>query len=311
MRSRNWRIHLNALKAGQTAALDGGPSKPAWSARSAPAADTAASTAVAVAEPAATAIAEGGAVPASPFLGSRVVKGLHLDDVAEYINETALFRNQWHFRPERDESDIEFKRRMAPTLRRQLADARAKDLLVPQVVYGYFPANADGDQLVIWQDVERTAERVRFRFPRQQHEPGLCIADFFRPLDSPEVDYAAFHIASMGSLVSEAAAELFAEDRYRDYLYLHGLGVEMAEALAEYWHRRIRIEWGFADEDGPTLHGLFRQQYRGGRYSWGYPACRISRTTQQWPSSLEQNGSESASDPKRASNTSRNRPLPR
>jgi 5-methyltetrahydrofolate--homocysteine methyltransferase len=218
-------------------------------------------------------VARDNPIPEPPFLGSRVVKGLPLDDVAAYINETALFRNQWHFRPERDETDVEFKQRMAPTLRRQLADARAKDLLVPQVVYGYFPANGDGDELVIWQDAERTAERIRFRFPRQQHEPGLCIADFFRPLDSPQVDYAAFHIASMGSLVSETAAELFAEHRYRDYLFLHGLGVEMAEALAEYWHRRIRIEWGFADEDGPTLHGLFRQQYRGGRYSWGYPAC--------------------------------------
>ena len=111
------------------------------------------------------------------------------------------------------------------------------------------------------------------RVPRQRVEPYLCIADFFRPVEAPELDYAAFHIVTMGEAVSLATAELFAENRYQDYLLLHGLGVEMAEALVEMWHRRIREEWGFADEDGPTLTGLFRQQYRGGRYSWGYPAC--------------------------------------
>ena len=101
----------------------------------------------------------------------------------------------------------------------------------------------------------------------------MCIADFFRPIESSDVDYVAFHIVTMGAAVSERTAELFAADKYQDYLLLHGLGVEMAEALAEYWHRRIREELGFADEDGPTLTGLFRQQYRGGRYSWGYEAC--------------------------------------
>ena len=104
-------------------------------------------------------------------------------------------------------------------------------------------------------------------------EPFLCIADFFRPIDSGEADYACFHIVTMGSAVSEETARLFAANEYQRYLLLHGLGVEMAEALAEYWHKRIREEWGFVDEDGPTLGGLFRQQYRGGRYSWGYPAC--------------------------------------
>ncbi|HKY15467.1 MAG TPA: vitamin B12 dependent-methionine synthase activation domain-containing protein, partial [Microthrixaceae bacterium] len=104
-------------------------------------------------------------------------------------------------------------------------------------------------------------------------EPFLCIADFFRPADGDEVDYAGFHIVTMGAAVSERTAELFAADKYQDYLLLHGIGVEMAEALAELWHRRVREEWGFAEEDGPTLGGLFRQQYRGGRYSWGYPAC--------------------------------------
>ncbi|WP_208028934.1 methionine synthase [Rhabdothermincola sediminis] len=208
-----------------------------------------------------------------PFLGSKVVKGIPLDDIAAYLNETALFRNQWQFRPQKGESDGDFKARIRPTLREQLAKAKAGDVLVPQVVYGYFPANAEGQDLIIWKDESRSAEWMRFRFPRQSTEPWLCIADFFRPVDSGEADFAAFHIVTMGPRVSELTAELFATDRYQEYLLLHGLGVEMAEALAEYWHRRIREEWGFAAEDGPTLAGLFRQQYRGGRYSWGYPAC--------------------------------------
>jgi 5-methyltetrahydrofolate--homocysteine methyltransferase len=206
-----------------------------------------------------------------PFLGSRVVKGISLDDIAGYVNETALFRNQWQFRPEDAETDSEFKARIRDVFRQQLALARQSDLLVPQVVYGYFPVNADGDDLVIWSDDSRSTETMRFSFPRQSDSPWLCIADFFRPFG--EADYAAFHIVTMGEVVSQRTAELFASDEYHDYLLLHGLGVEMAEALAEYWHLRVRTEWGFADEDGPSLHGLFRQQYRGGRYSWGYPAC--------------------------------------
>ncbi|MGE3622173.1 MAG: vitamin B12 dependent-methionine synthase activation domain-containing protein, partial [Acidimicrobiia bacterium] len=212
-------------------------------------------------------------VPTPPFLGSRIVKGISVDDVAEYLNETAIFRNQWQFRPESGEDDDAFKARLRPQLREELAKAKAAGLLIPQVVYGYFPANGDGDDLVIWTDETRSAERVRFHYPRQTKAPFYCIADFFRPADGDQVDYAAFHIVTMGPAVSEATAKLFADDRYQEYLMLHGLGVEMAEALAELWHRRIREEWGFADQDGPSLAGLFRQQYRGGRYSWGYPAC--------------------------------------
>jgi len=208
-----------------------------------------------------------------PFLGRRIVKGLSLDAIAGYINQTALYRNQWQFRPAKGENDTDFKTRLGATLRQQLSLAKEQDLLVPQVVYGYWPVGSEGDELVVFADRERATELTRFRFPRQKEPPYLCIADFHRPLDGPEVDYAAFSIVTMGARVSERTAELFAADRYAEYLLTHGLGVEMAEALAEYWHRRIREEWGFATEDGPTLHGLFRQQYRGGRYSWGYPAC--------------------------------------
>jgi 5-methyltetrahydrofolate--homocysteine methyltransferase len=208
-----------------------------------------------------------------PFIGSRVVKGISLDEIAEYINETALFRNQWQYRPLDGENDEDFKSRIRPELRDQLAQAKASGILVPQLVYGYFPANGDGNDVIIWTDESRTTERMRFSYPRQGETPFLCIADFFRPVESGEVDYAAFHIVTMGAKVSDAAAELFAKNEYQKYLTVHGLGVEMAEALAEYWHHRIRTEWGFVGEDGPNLHGLFRQQYRGGRYSWGYPAC--------------------------------------
>jgi 5-methyltetrahydrofolate--homocysteine methyltransferase len=207
-----------------------------------------------------------------PFLGSRVAKGISIDEIAEYLNLTALFRNQWGFRPEDAEDDGAFKERVKAVLRQELGRAREADLLVPQVAYGHFAANAEGNDLVIYKDATRSAEWMRFTFPRQRKEPWLCIADFFRPVGGGE-DYASFMLVTMGPKVSERTAELFAADRYQDYLYLHGLGVEMAEALAEYWHKRIRTELGFVDEDGPTLTGLFRQKYRGGRYSWGYPAC--------------------------------------
>jgi 5-methyltetrahydrofolate--homocysteine methyltransferase len=207
-----------------------------------------------------------------PFLGSRLATGIAVNDIAAYLNETALFRNQWHFRPENGEDNAPFKDRIRPLLREQLKRAQAEHLLVPQVVYGYYPVNSDGNELIVWEDENRTDELTRFSLPRDTTPPHLCIADFHRPVEE-EVDYAAFHIVTMGERASERAAELFAGHHYRDYLFLHGLAVEMAEALAEYWHHRIRVEWGFADEDGPSLSGLFRQQYRGGRYSWGYPAC--------------------------------------
>ena len=208
-----------------------------------------------------------------PFLGSRVATGIPLDDVVAYLNETALFRNQWGYRPVAGETDADFKERVRAELRARLDEAKAEGALVPLVAWGYFPANSEGNDLIIYTDDERTAERTRFQFPRQRKEPYLCIADFFRSVDSGEKDYAAFHVVTMGAAASKRTAELFAANRYLDYVSLHGLSVEMAEALAELWHRRIREEWGFAAEDAPTLTGLFRQQHRGGRYSFGYPAC--------------------------------------
>jgi len=226
-----------------------------------------------VAVPARSDVATDVPVFAPPFPGARVAKGISLDEIATYVNETALFRNQWQFRPEGGEPDDEFKARIRPTLRSELDAAKAEGWLVPAVVWGYFPVNSEGDDLVVWRDEDRRDERLRFHFPRQRKDRFLCISDFFRPADSGEADYAAFHVVTVGARASERERELFAANRYQDYLLCHGLSVEMTEALAELWHRRIREEWGFADEDGPSLAGLFRQQYRGSRYSWGYPAC--------------------------------------
>ena len=208
-----------------------------------------------------------------PFLGSRVAKGMSVDEISEYLNLTALFRNQWGFRPENGEDDPAFKERVSATLREQLGIAKEESLLVPQVVWGHYAVASEGNDLILYGDDTRTTELTRFTFPRQRVSPFLCIADFFRSVESSDLDYASFMLVTMGSRVSERCQELFAENHYTDYLMLHGLGVEMAEALAEMWHKRIRTELGYVEEDGPTLTGLFRQQYRGGRYSWGYPAC--------------------------------------
>jgi 5-methyltetrahydrofolate--homocysteine methyltransferase len=188
-----------------------------------------------------------------PFTGSRIVKGIPLDDIAAYINETALFRNQWGFRPENGEDDAAFKERLRPQLREQLAKARPTTCWSRRWSTATSPANGDGNDLVIWADETRTEELTASASPASTREPHLCIADFFRPIESgTEVDYVGFHIVTMGERVSERTGAVRRRP-YQDYLMLHGIGVEMAEALAEYWHRRIREEWGFADEDGPSI----------------------------------------------------------
>jgi 5-methyltetrahydrofolate--homocysteine methyltransferase len=216
-------------------------------------------------------------VPAAPFWGQRVVRGVPIGDVAPLLNEVALFRNQWGFTPGELSPDgyAELLATEArPILREWLARAQADKVVTPEVVYGYYPANGDGDDLVVWDpDAPLERELVRFHFPRQDRGRFLCIADFFRPLDAGEPDVLGLQVVTMGRRISDIAAELFAEDRYQDYLYAHGFGVEMAEALAELWHRRVREELGIADEDGPTVGDWFRQGYRGSRYSFGYAAC--------------------------------------
>ncbi|CAN5251052.1 methionine synthase [soil metagenome] len=220
----------------------------------------------AAAAPARSAVATDAPVPTPPFWGTRVVRGVPIAEVAGYLNRTALFRNQWGFGRD-DAAEAE------AALRSTLELARAESLLVPQVVYGYFACNGDGDDLVVYAGPDDDEVAVRFSFPRQSRGRRLCIADFFRPLASGERDVLGLHCVTMGPRVSERAGRLFAEDRYTDYLYLHGVGVEMAEALAELWHARVRAELGIAGDDAEKLEELFRQGYRGSRYSFGYPAC--------------------------------------
>jgi 5-methyltetrahydrofolate--homocysteine methyltransferase len=213
-------------------------------------------------------------LPTPPFLGeARIVKGIPVREIAPYLNESALFRGQWQLRPvggkEGWQRMLETEAR--PRLRALLDQAIAEQILRPAVVYGYFACNGDGNDLVIWDGDGR--ERLRFTFPRQRRDRRLCIADFFRPIDSGDRDVVGFHVVTMGTAASEATARLFADNRYREYLELHGVTVEMAEALAELWHKRIREELGIAGDDAADMRELFDQGYRGSRYSFGYPAC--------------------------------------
>ncbi|HVE76890.1 MAG TPA: methionine synthase [Actinomycetota bacterium] len=224
-------------------------------------------------------------IPEPPFWGSRVVKGIAVQEVAEYLNkDVALFRGQWQYKRKPDQSAQEYrdylKSEIEPILRTLLDQSITEQILQPAVVYGYFPAQSDGDDLIVYKE-DRKTEWVRFTFPRQRSGKFLCISDFFRPISSEEMDVVAFHLVTMGRRVSEVAHELFTDDKYTDYLHLHGLSVEMAEALAELWHKRIREELGFGQEDAKTPKALFRQGYRGSRYSFGYPACPNLEDQQQ------------------------------
>ena len=205
-------------------------------------------------------------IPVPPFWGSRIVRGVPLDNIAGLLNKRALFGTQWSFK--RDNYDV-----AEEALRSTLAMAREERLLTPAAVYGYFACNSDGNDLLIYDAPDSDTVIASFNFPRQTAGRRLCIADFFRPVDAGERDVIAFSTVTMGPRVAERAGELFAEDRYTDYLYLHGLGVEMAEAMAEYWHKQIRIELGIADDDAEAIDDLFRQGYQGSRYSFGYAAC--------------------------------------
>ncbi|MFA5891618.1 MAG: methionine synthase [Actinomycetota bacterium] len=215
-------------------------------------------------------------IPAPPFWGSRVVKGIPLADIAAMLNRTSLFRGRWEFKRAREQSPEDFERFLAdnaePVLRDLLLRSAVEEILQPAVVYGYFPAQSDGNDLIVYEPGS-TQEIVRFSFPRQERDRRLCIADFFRPVGSDQTDVLAVHLVTAGSRIGELAQELFSSDRYQEYFFLHGFGVEMAEALAELWHQRIRRELGIADADASDPESLFGQGYRGSRYSFGYPAC--------------------------------------
>ncbi|WP_394817331.1 methionine synthase [Streptomyces griseus] len=214
-------------------------------------------------------------VPDPPFWGTRVVKGIPLKDYASWLDEGALFKGQWGLKQARSgdgptyEELVETEGR--PHLRGWLDHLQSNNLLEAAVVYGYFPCVSKGDDLVLLH--EDGSERTRFTFPRQRRGRRLCLADFFRPEESGETDVIGLQIVTVGSRIGEATAELFAANSYRDYLELHGLSVQLAEALAEYWHARVRSELGFGGEDPADVEDMFALKYRGARFSLGYGAC--------------------------------------
>jgi 5-methyltetrahydrofolate--homocysteine methyltransferase len=230
--------------------------------------------------PARSDVASDNTVPTPPFWGSRVVRGIALADYVGYLDERATFLGQWGLKPGRGEGGASYEALVEsegrPRLRMWLDRVHTEGLLEAAVTYGYFPCRAEGDELVILhhEGPEQGQQRARLRFPRQRRDRHLCLADFFRSADSGETDVVAFHVVTMGSRVAEATSKLFAENAYRDYLELHGLSVQLTEALAEMWHARIRSELGFGDEDDHDRDRLISDQgYRGSRYSFGYPAC--------------------------------------
>jgi 5-methyltetrahydrofolate--homocysteine methyltransferase len=239
-------------------------------------------------------VARDAPVPRAPFFGSKTVEDVSIDKVYEYINEVALVRGQWQFRRGK-RSDEEYQHELETVVRPLLAELKLRlkreNVLRPALVYGYFPCRSDGDDLVVYRPAdlegdalyapwprmdyafEELVEWQRFSFPRQGGDRYLCLADFFRTAEEGAIDVCAFHVVTMGGYASEYTAALFAQDKYQDYLYIHGLAVESAEALAEYWHKSIRQELGIGDRDATDIRRLFSQGYQGSRYSFGYPAC--------------------------------------
>ena len=214
--------------------------------------------------------------PTAPFWGNRVVDSVSIEDVYPYLNKVALFRGQWQFKKGK-KSDTEFQNQLEdevePILDRLKTDCRHDTILTPKVVYGYYPCASEGNDLIVFDAKDHDKEVERFSFPRQPNRQQLCISDFFRKLDSGQKDVLGLTCVTVGSLVSERAKTLFDTNQYSEYLYLHGFGVECAEALAELWHKRMRQELGIAGDDGTKVRELFTQKYRGSRYSFGYPAC--------------------------------------
>ncbi|NED15390.1 methionine synthase [Streptomyces sp. SID9124] len=214
-------------------------------------------------------------VPTPPFWGSRVVKGIQLKEYASWLDEGALFKGQWGLKQTRAGDGPTYEELAEsegrPRLRGLLDKLQTENLLEAAVVYGYYPCVSKGDDLILLH--EDGSERTRFTFPRQRRGRRLCLADFFRPEESGEKDVIGLQVVTVGSRIGTETAKLFEANAYRDYLELHGLSVQLAEALAEYWHARVRSELGFAGEDPADVEDMFALKYRGARFSLGYGAC--------------------------------------
>jgi 5-methyltetrahydrofolate--homocysteine methyltransferase len=229
-------------------------------------------------------------IPAPPFWGSRVIESIDLQTVLPYINEKMLFGVQWQYTPggrKREEYEAFIRDEVRPIFFELAKRCARERILLPQAVYGYWPCNSEGNDLVVYDPEGGGAdrrERVRFTFPRQDEPPNWCLADFWRPAESGEIDVAAFHLVTVGRAASEVARQWFEQNLFRDYLHLHGLGVEAAEALAEYLHKQVRMELGISGKDAREIRRLFQQGYQGSRYSFGYPACpNLEDQAKLWP----------------------------
>ncbi len=221
-------------------------------------------------------------IPTPPFWGSKVVTEIPVETVYQYINDVALIRGQWRIvkgKLTQEAYDTILREKVMPEYRALKDEVREKGLLEPKVVYGYFPCQSDGNDLVIYEppaegeSPSTHAVRGRITFPRQLKDRQLCISDFFASVDSNRIDVLPMHLVTVGRKASDHSRRLFDDNNYKDYLYFHGLSVESAEALAELWHQRIRQELGIAGKDAPEIRRLFSQGYQGARYSFGYPAC--------------------------------------
>jgi 5-methyltetrahydrofolate--homocysteine methyltransferase len=209
-----------------------------------------------------------------PFWGSRIIEAVP-KAIVPFVNERSLFQFQWGFRKQ-GKSLEDFlgwaRQELRPVMKRMLDLCEAEQILKPQAIYGYWKAAGQGNDLILF-DEDGSTEVARFSLPRQPKEDGECIADFFRDVDDAERDVIGLQVVTVGTRASDVARAWFEANRYQDYLYLHGISVEMAEALAEYAHKRIRAELGFAAEDDRDIEKMLQQSYRGSRYSFGYPAC--------------------------------------
>ncbi|MFZ9973612.1 MAG: vitamin B12 dependent-methionine synthase activation domain-containing protein, partial [Vulcanococcus sp.] len=215
-----------------------------------------------------------------PFWGSRVLTeaDIPLEAVFAYLDRNALFAGQWQLRKAQGQSRDDYEAMLAekaePVLQQWMARCLEEQLLTPRVAYGYFPCGREGNNVVVFDPEQRSRELGRFALPRQRAGNRYCIADFYTDLAGGEpTDVLPMQAVTMGEKATAFAQELFKGDQYSDYLYFHGLGVQMAEALAEWTHARIRSELGFADPKGMPLRDVLAQRYRGSRYSFGYPAC--------------------------------------
>jgi 5-methyltetrahydrofolate--homocysteine methyltransferase len=211
---------------------------------------------------------------APPFWGARVLEAAP-KAIVPFVNERSLYQFQWGFRKQGRSLDDFLgwaKQELRPVMKRMLALCESEKILQPRAIYGYWKAAGQGNDVVVF-DTDGVTELFRWSLPRQPREDGHCIADFFRDIDDEQRDVIGLQVVTVGQQASDTARLWFEDNRYQDYLYLHGLSVEMAEAMAEYTHKRIRAELGFAAEDDRDIERMLQQNYRGSRYSFGYPAC--------------------------------------